>query len=43
MLLGTLRGSLLVNILVDKGINRAGYGSKRKGILRTGYRSQLNF
>ena len=29
MLLGTLRVSLLGNILAGKGINRAGYGNKK--------------
>ena len=31
MLLGTLGASLLGNMLGDKRINRAGYGSKDKG------------
>ena len=30
MLLGTLGASLLRNILVGKGINRAGYGNKKE-------------
>ena len=44
MLLGTLRASLLGNILAGKGIVRAGYGNKiRKGIIRAGYGSKLDF
>ena len=49
MLLGTLDVSLLGNMLVGKGINRAGYGSKHlhsnkgKGIIRAGYGSKLDF
>ena len=40
MLLGTLRASLLGNLLTGKGIVRAGSGyhsKKGKGIVRTGY------
>ena len=41
MLLGTLGGSLLGNILAGKGINRAGEGAIAKrqgrGIVRAGY------
>ena len=37
MLLGTLGGSLLGNLLTGKGILRAGLGNKKgKGILRAG-------
>ena len=49
MLLGTLGASLLGNMLVGKGINRAGYGStdlqskEEKGIIRAGYESKLDF
>ena len=43
MLLGTLCASLLGNILSGKGINRAGYGSKGKGIIRAGHRYKLDF
>ena len=40
MLLGTLGASLLGNLLIGKGIVRAGSGNnKRKGILRAGYNS----
>ena len=42
MLLGTLGASLLGDMLVGKGIVRAGYGSKGKGIIRTGYESKKN-
>ena len=44
-----LGASLLRNMLVDKGVNRAGYGSKDlqskggKGIIRAGYGSKLGF
>ena len=38
MLLGTLGGSLLGNLLTGKGIVRAGSGNnKRKGVARAGY------
>ena len=40
MLLGTLGASLLGNLLIGKGIVRAGYGDysiKGKGIVRAGY------
>ena len=38
MLLGTLRASLLGNLLLGKGIVRAGSGNKKgKGIVRAGY------
>ena len=43
MLLGTLDASLLVNMLANKGIIRAGYGSKGKGIIRAGYGSKKLF
>ena len=36
MLLGTLCASLLGNLLIDKGVYRAGKG-KGKGVLRAGY------
>ena len=38
MLLGTLRASLLGNLLVEKGMVRASSGNKKgKGIVRAGY------
>ena len=38
MLLGTLDASLLGNLLIGKGVVRAGYGNnKGKGIVRAGY------
>ena len=38
MLLGTLGASLLGNMLIGKGIVRAGYGNKKgKGTVRAGY------
>ena len=41
MILGTLRASLLGNVLTGKGIVRSGYGNKQeKGILRAGYGSE---
>ena len=44
MLLGTLRASLLRNMLTGKGIVRAGYGNKKgKGMLRAGYGDRKNF
>ena len=44
MLLVTLDASLFGNMLADKGITRAGYGSKKgKGIIRAGYVSKLDF
>ena len=44
MFLGTLGASLLGYILADKGITRAGYGSKGgKGIIRIGYGSKSVF
>ena len=44
MLLGTLRASLLGNLLTGKGIERAGFGNnKRKGIARVGSGKQLDF
>ena len=44
MLLGTLRASLLGNMLTRKGIVRAGYGNKKgKGMLRAGYGDRKNF
>ena len=43
MLLGTLRDSLLRNMLTRKGILRAGYGNKEgKGVLRAGYGNKMN-
>ena len=39
MLLGTLDASLLGNMLAYEGINRAGYGKKRNGIVRAGNES----
>ena len=44
MLLGTLGASLLGNVLIGKGIERAGSGyhlKKRKGIVRAGYGNDL--
>ena len=43
MLLGTLGGSLLGNLLTGKGVVRAGYGNnnKRKGVVRAGYGNKL--
>ena len=44
MLLGTLRTSLLGNLLSGKGIVRAGSGNKnRKGIVRVGYGKEWGF
>ena len=49
MLLGTLRASLLGNMLTGKEILRAGYGSKDfqskegKGKLTAGYGNKKNF
>ena len=44
MLLGTLRASLLGNLLTGKGIVRAGTGNKkRKGIVRAGTGKQWDF
>ena len=44
MLLGTLRASLLENLLTGKGIVRAGSGNKRgKGIVRAGTGKQCDF
>ena len=40
MLLGTLGGSSLGNMLTGKGIVRAGYDSKGKGTVRAGYGSK---
>ena len=46
MLLGTLGASLLGNMLADKRINRAGYGSKNlqskggNGVIRASYGSK---
>ena len=38
MLLGTLGGSLLGNLLTGKGVVRSGYGNnKGKGVVRAGY------
>ena len=42
MLLGTLGGSLLGNMLAGKGIVKAGYGSKHgRSIVRAGYGSSV--
>ena len=44
MLLGTLRASLLGNLLSGKGIVRAGSGNKKgKGIVRAGYGNKMDF
>ena len=44
MLLGTLRTSLLGNLLSGKGIVRAGSGNKKgKGIVRAGYGKEWDF
>ena len=44
MLLGTLRASLLGNLLTGKGIVRAGTGNKkRKGIAKAGSGKQWDF
>ena len=44
MLLGTLRASLLGNLLTGKGIERVGSGNnKGKGFVRAGSRKQLDF
>ena len=44
MLLGTLGARLLGNLLSGKGIVRAGSGNKkRKGIVRAGYRNEMDF
>ena len=43
MLLGTLVTSLLGNRLEGKGNTRASYDSNRKGIIRAGYGSKLDF
>lgn len=43
MLLCTLGTSLFGNMLVAKDIVRAGYGSKRQGIVRTGHGSKTDF
>ena len=44
MLLGTLRASLLGNILAGKGINKKGKGINRagEGIVRAGYGNKNN-
>ena len=44
MSLGTLRASLLGNLLTRKGINKKGKGIYRagEGIIRTGYRNKNN-
>ena len=43
MLLGTLRASLLGNLLPGKGIVRAGSGNKNgKGIVRAGYGNKMD-
>ena len=44
MLLGTLRASLLGNMLAGKIIMRAGSGNKKeKGIARAGYEKEWDF
>ena len=47
MLLGTLRASLLGNLLTGRGINRAGKGKKinraGEGVLRAGYDNNMGF
>ena len=44
MLLGTLGASLLGNLLLGKGIVRAGSGNKKgKGIVRAGYGKEWDF
>ena len=44
MLLGTLRVSLLGNMLAEKGIVIAGSGNnKGKGVARAGYGKEWNF
>ena len=44
MLLGTWGASLLGNMLVGKGIVRAGYRNKEgKGILRAGFESEKDY
>ena len=47
MLLGTLGASLLGNLLIGKGIYRAGKGKgiyrAREGIVRAGYGSKMDF
>ena len=40
MLLGTLGASLLGDVLIGKGIAKAGYGFKGKGTIRVGYGSK---
>ena len=40
VLLGTLGASLMGNMLADKGITRAGCGSKGRGIIRAGHGSE---
>ena len=47
MLLGTLGGILLGNLLTDRGINRAGKGKginkAGKALLRAGYGNKIDF
>ena len=44
MLLGTLKASLLRNLLSGKGIVRAGSGNKKgKGIVRAVYGNKMGF
>ena len=44
MLLGTLRVSVLGDLLSGKGIVRAGSGNKEgKGIVRAGYKNKMDF
>ena len=40
VLLGTSGASLMGNMLADKGITRAGCGSKGRGIIRAGHGSE---
>ena len=44
MLLGTLRASLLGNLLSGKWIVKVGYRNKKgKGIVRAGYGNEMDF
>ena len=44
MLLGTLGASLLGNLLLGKGVVKAGSGSKKeKGLVRAGYGNKMDF
>ena len=42
MLLGTLRTSLLQNMLAGNGMSKAVFGHE-KGMLRAGYGNKMNF